>query len=139
MAEKFVGKWKLSSSENFDEFMKKLGVGFVMRKLGNSLKPTLLIQYGGEIGDNRWKITSVTSIKSTSICFELNKEFDEETHDGIKVKSIVTLEPANKLVHTQRENGKLLCSFTRFINENGEQIVILKADDIEAKRVFHRC
>ena len=133
--EKLVGKWKLSSSENFDEFMKKLGVGFVMRKLGNSMKPTLLIE---NIGENRWKITSITSIKSTSIYFELDKEFDEETHDGRKVKSIVIAEQ-DSIVHSQRENGKLLCSFTRFINQNGEQVVILKADNVEARRVFHRC
>ena len=135
MAEKFLGKWKLSSSENFDEFMKKLGVGFVMRKLGNSLKPSLTIEYN-EV-ENKWKITSVTSFKSLSICFELNKEFDEELHDGRKVKSTVTLE-GNKLVHTQRQNGQVFCTFIRDINQNGEQVVILRADDVEAKRVFHR-
>jgi hypothetical protein len=35
-----VGTWNLESSENFEEYMKALGVGFATRKIGNSVKPT---------------------------------------------------------------------------------------------------
>jgi hypothetical protein len=33
MAELFVGKFKLSKTENFDEFLKELGVGMIKRKV----------------------------------------------------------------------------------------------------------
>ena len=135
MVEKLVGKWKLSSSENFDEFMKKLGVGFMLRKLGNTLKPSLTIEF--ENGSNRWTMTSESTFKTTSVSFEINKEFDEETPDGRKVKSTVTID-GSKLVHTQRQDGKVICIMLREVDSNGDQICILKADDVEAKRVYRR-
>ena len=30
-----LGAWKLTTSENFDELMKELGVGLLTRKIGN--------------------------------------------------------------------------------------------------------
>lgn len=38
MAEKFVGKWKLVESDNFDEYMKQVGVSFITRKAASALK-----------------------------------------------------------------------------------------------------
>jgi fatty acid-binding protein 3 len=52
MADKFVGKWNLIDSENFDEYMKKVGIGFVTRKMANSLKPVLTIDVNGD----HWKM-----------------------------------------------------------------------------------
>ena len=42
-ADTIVGKYRLVKSENFDEFMKKLGVGLVKRKLANSVSPMNII------------------------------------------------------------------------------------------------
>ena len=41
MAEHFLGKFKLSKTENFDEFLKELGVGMIKRKVGVNI--TLMV------------------------------------------------------------------------------------------------
>merc|ERR1711892_1483075 len=38
-----TGKYKLTKSENFEDFMKALGVGMVTRKLGNKTSPTITV------------------------------------------------------------------------------------------------
>ena len=38
-----TGKYRLSTSENFEDFMKVLGVGLITRKLGNKASPTITI------------------------------------------------------------------------------------------------
>jgi hypothetical protein len=136
MANNLVGNWKCVSNENFDEFLKKLGVGFMARKVGSSLKPYLKIVFNQ--ADNKWNITSETSVKTSSVSFELNKEFDEESPDGKIFKTIASID-GNKIVHTQRDvNGKVICIVSREVCSNGEQVVVFKADDVEAKRVFRR-
>ena len=44
MAEQFVGKWKLVESNNFDEYMKQVGVGFVTRKAAAAIKRLLFLE-----------------------------------------------------------------------------------------------
>jgi hypothetical protein len=39
----FIGRYRLVSSEGFDDFLKALGVGMVKRKLANSVSPVIVI------------------------------------------------------------------------------------------------
>merc|ERR1712212_135330 len=94
---KFVGKWKVLNTENFDDYMKALGVGLVMRKLGNTTKPTVIISMDGDV----FTLEAVSTVKSTKIQCKFGEEFDEKTADGREVKSVITLEGDNKLVHKQ--------------------------------------
>ncbi|MBD5002983.1 hypothetical protein GUF49_15905, partial [Xanthomonas citri pv. citri] len=49
MASLIIGSFTLVKSDNFDEFMKALGVGIVMRKMGNTVTPTVTFtEAGGE-------------------------------------------------------------------------------------------
>ena len=45
MATNLLGEWKLITSENFDALMKELGVGYVTRKIGNSMKPNVKVEF----------------------------------------------------------------------------------------------
>ena len=38
------GRYRMTSSENFDEFMKALGVGLMKRKLANSVTPVVVME-----------------------------------------------------------------------------------------------
>lgn len=80
----FVGKWNLESSENFDEYLKHVGVGLITRKVAAKVKPVLDIEVSGD----HWKITSTSTFKTFVIEFDLNKEFDETTADGRTLKVI---------------------------------------------------
>ncbi|EDW80925.1 fatty acid-binding protein [Drosophila tropicalis] len=94
----FVGKkYKLEKSENFDDYMKELGVGLVLRKMGNSISPTVEVTLEGDT----YTLTTTSTFKTSAISFKLGEEFDEETLDGRQVKSVITLD-GNKLVQEQK-------------------------------------
>lgn len=88
------------------------GVGFVLRKIGNSVSPTVELK---KDGDQYTLITSST-FKTSTITFKLGEEFDEETLDGRKVKSVITLE-GNKL--TQKQGGTPPSTIVREFIDNG--------------------
>ena len=49
--EKFIiGRYRMTSSEGFDEFMKALGVGLMKRKLANSVTPVVVIEISEDGG-----------------------------------------------------------------------------------------
>lgn len=67
------------------------------RKMGSSVSP--VVELTEDNGTYTLKTTS--PFKSTEIKFKLGEEFDEETADGRKVKSVCTLE-GDKLVQLQK-------------------------------------
>uniref|UniRef100_A0A3Q3JL26 Cellular retinoic acid-binding protein 1 n=1 Tax=Monopterus albus TaxID=43700 RepID=A0A3Q3JL26_MONAL len=101
MVEQFVGTWTLIASENFDDYMKALGVGLATRQMGNIVKPKLVIS----MDDGVISLRSESMFKTTEIKFKLNDEFDETTADGRQTKTIVTFENG-KLVQKQSWDGK---------------------------------
>ncbi|KAL1123387.1 hypothetical protein AAG570_002469 [Ranatra chinensis] len=122
-------KYKLAKSENFDEYMKALGVGLMTRKVGNSVNPVLEMT----IEDDVYTIKSSSTFKNTVTTFKLGEEFDEETPDGRKVKSIVTAEGDNKLVQIQKGDKE-----TKIVREFSKEEVVmtLTIDDIVCTRTY---
>ncbi|VDO98402.1 unnamed protein product [Soboliphyme baturini] len=101
MGSHFVGRYKLVSSENFEEYMKVLGVNPFLRKIGNLAVP--IIEF--TIDDGLWTIRSYTVFKNLALSFRLNEEFVEVTPDGRQVLTIFTLED-DKLVQRQKATKK---------------------------------
>ncbi|KAH8283752.1 hypothetical protein KR054_000472 [Drosophila jambulina] len=125
----FVGKkYKLDKSENFDEYMKELGVGLVTRKMGNSLSPTVEVTLDGDT----YTLTTTSTFKTSAISFKLGEEFDEETLDGRNVKSIITLD-GNKL--TQEQKGDKPTTIVREFND-GELITTLTIGNVKSVRTY---
>lgn len=121
-------KYKLTTSENFDEYMKKMGVGLVTRKMGNAVSPVIELTEQ----DGQYKLSSNSTFKNTVITFRLGEEFEEETPDGRKVKSVIT-QDGNKLIHVQKgdKETKIIREFTpEFVN------MTLTVDDVICKRVY---
>ncbi|KAI1714335.1 lipocalin / cytosolic fatty-acid binding protein family domain-containing protein [Ditylenchus destructor] len=132
MSEKFVGKWNLLESENFDAYLKHIGIGIIQRKLATSIKPSLLI----DVNESHWKMTSVSTFKTHSIEFDLGVEFTEETIDGRKMKSTCTLDDG-KLTQVQKKiDAKDKDStFVRSVDAD-KLIVEMDSDGIKAKRIY---
>ncbi|XP_049638383.1 myelin P2 protein-like [Suncus etruscus] len=101
MNNKFLGTWKLISSEHFDDYMKALGVGIATRKLGNLAKPSVIISKKGDT----ITIRTESAFKNTEISFKLGQEFEEITADNRKTKSIVTM-TRGALNQVQKWDGK---------------------------------
>ncbi|NP_001011630.1 probable fatty acid-binding protein isoform X2 [Apis laboriosa] len=125
----FLGKrYKLYSSENFDDFMKALGVGIMTRKVGSSVSPVV------ELTENNglYTLKTTSPFKNTEIKFKLGEEFEEETVDGRKVKSVCTLD-GNKLIQVQK--GEKQTTIEREFSST-EMKAIMKVDDIICTRVY---
>eukprot|EP00916_Digyalum_oweni_P003898 GHVL01006932.1.p1 GENE.GHVL01006932.1~~GHVL01006932.1.p1 ORF type:complete len:143 (+),score=16.19 GHVL01006932.1:454-882(+) len=133
--DQFLGHWKLASSENWDEYMKAAGVGLVTRKVANQL--TSYEEWKRE-GD-QWTLHISSTFKSKIVTFKMGEEFDEDTMDGRKVKSLVTLE-GDKMVHKQKptKEGELDSTVTREMLDDGRLLVTFVAENkgLTAKRYF---
>ncbi|XP_029078583.1 fatty acid-binding protein, adipocyte isoform X1 [Monodon monoceros] len=101
MCDAFVGTWKLVSSENFEDYMKEVGVGFATRKVAGMAKPNVIISVNGDV----ITIKSESTFKNTEISFKLSQEFEEVTADDRKVKRIITLD-GGSMIHFQKWLGK---------------------------------
>ncbi|XP_036596911.1 fatty acid-binding protein, adipocyte-like [Trichosurus vulpecula] len=131
MCEAFVGTWKLISSENFDEYMKEVGVGFATRKVAGMAKPSVIISVQGDV----IRIRSESSFKNTEFSFKLGQEFDEVTADDRKVKSLITLNEG-ALVQVQKWNGKSTTITRKLVD--GKMVVECTMKDVIATRLYEK-
>lgn len=131
MATDLVGKWTLETSENFDEYMKAVGVGIVMRKMANAATPVQEIKIDGDT----WNVKTSTTFKTTDIHFKIDEEFDETTGDGRKVKTTCKID-GNALIQDQKGSPDSILS--REVKD-GKMHMILKVNDIVCTRIYKRC
>ncbi|XP_048364453.1 fatty acid-binding protein, adipocyte-like [Sphaerodactylus townsendi] len=131
MCEQFVGIWKLVSSENFDDYMKELGVGYATRKIAAVAKPNVVISCKGDV----ITIKTESTFKNTEISFKLGEEFDETTADDRKVKSTVTLENGS-LNHVQKWDGKQT-TIKRKVAD-GKLIVECSMNNVVCTRIYEK-
>ncbi|XP_064202925.1 fatty acid-binding protein, adipocyte-like [Anguilla rostrata] len=129
MVDLFAGTWKMISSENFDDYMKALGVGFATRQMGNMAKPSLIIS----VDQGMISMKSQSTFKTTEVKFKLNEEFDETTADDRKTKTVFTLENG-KLVQKQNWDGKST-TIERSL-EDGKLIAKCIMNDVVAVRTY---
>ncbi|MEQ2271724.1 hypothetical protein XENORESO_008342 [Xenotaenia resolanae] len=132
MVEQFVGKWTLVSSENFDEYMKAVGMSFATRQMGNLAKPNLVISVGD---DGVISIKAESTLKTTAIMFKLNEEFNETTADGRSARSIFTIENG-KLVQKQSWDGKTT-TLERAV-QDGKLTAKCIMEDVVAVRTYEK-
>ncbi|KAK9956039.1 hypothetical protein ABG768_013796 [Culter alburnus] len=131
MVDAFCATWTLVDSQNFDEYMKALGIGSNIRKIGNVTNPSIVISHEGDTV----VIKTLSLILNNGISFKLGEEFDETTADDRQVKSIVTLE-GESLVHVQRWDDKE----TKIVREikDGKMITTLIFEGVQAVRTYEK-
>ncbi|KAM4616322.1 fatty acid-binding protein, liver-type-like [Polymixia lowei] len=88
----FSGKYQLESQENFEPFMKAIGLPDELIQKGKDIKSVSEIE---ETGDN-FKVTVTTGSKVLVNSFTIGQEAELETVTGEKVKAVVMRE-GNKL------------------------------------------
>ncbi|ERE77064.1 retinol-binding protein 2 [Cricetulus griseus] len=93
------GTWEMESNENFDGYMKALGIDFATRKVALCLTQTKIIT---QDGDN-FKTKTNSTFRNYDLDFTVGVEFDEHTKglDNRHVKTLVTWE-GNTLVCVQK-------------------------------------
>jgi len=129
--EHIVGSYKLEKSENFDEFMKQLGIGFLKRQAASIASATVDISVDGD----NWNIKTTSTFKNSELKFKLGEEFDEERQDGAKVKSTFTLED-NVLTQVQK-GGSSDVTLVRTFNADGMTLVA-ETNGVKSTRTYSR-
>uniref|UniRef100_A0A1B6EXZ5 Lipocalin/cytosolic fatty-acid binding domain-containing protein n=1 Tax=Cuerna arida TaxID=1464854 RepID=A0A1B6EXZ5_9HEMI len=83
--------------------------------------------------DGEYTLTSNSTFKNTAIKFRLGEEFEEETPDGRKVQSTITLDGDDTLVHIQKgaKDSKIIRKFSK-----DEVKMTLTVDDVVCTRVY---
>ncbi|XP_062402583.1 cellular retinoic acid-binding protein 1 [Sardina pilchardus] len=131
----FAGTWKMKSSENFDELLKALGVNAMLRKVAVAAasKPHVEIRQDGE----QFYIKTSTTVRTTEINFHIGEEFDEETVDGRKCKSLATWESESKIYCKQTlVDGDGPKTFWSRELRGDELILIFGADNVLCTRIY---
>ncbi|XP_035023596.1 cellular retinoic acid-binding protein 1 [Hippoglossus stenolepis] len=133
----FAGTWKMISSENFDELLKALGVNVMLRRVAGvaASKPHVEIKQN----DEHFYIKTSTSVRTTEINFLIGEEFDEETVDGRKCKSLATWETENKMYCKQTLlSGSGPKTFWSRELRGDELILTFGADEVMCTRIYVR-
>jgi predicted amidohydrolase len=134
--EKFLGKWQLTESENFDEYMKTVGVGFFTRKMGALAKPLMTISVDDT---GKWTIASESTFKNTNMQFKLGVPFTETTPDGRTMNSTFVLNDEGKLIQYQKKISEddVDSVFTRYV-EGDNLITLCEASGVVSTRTYAR-
>ncbi|XP_038203043.1 fatty acid-binding protein 9 [Arvicola amphibius] len=131
MIEPFLGTWKLVSSENFEDYMRELGVDFAARNVAGLVKPTVNISLNGE----KVSIQTESSFQNTEISFKLGEQFDETTADSRQVKSIVTLE-GGSMIQVQKWLGKETTIKRKIVE--GKMVVECTMNNVVCTRTYEK-
>ncbi|ETN83898.1 hypothetical protein RB195_006971 [Necator americanus] len=130
----FEGKWVLDKSENFDEYMKEVGVGLITRTAAAHLKVNLEVKKEGD----KWIFQQTSTFKNSTLEFKLGEEFEETTPDGRKFKAKIVLVDG-KLVHKQTpiKSDDKPSTITRWV-ENDRLITTLESGNVVCRREYVR-
>ncbi|XP_028623684.1 fatty acid-binding protein 12 [Grammomys surdaster] len=131
MVDHLQGTWKSVSCENFENYMKELGVGRASRKLGCLAKPTVTISTDGDL----ITIKTKSIFKNKEISFKLGEEFEEITPGGRKSKSTVILDN-DSLVQVQDWDGKEATIRRRLVD--GKMVVESAVNNVTCTRTYQR-
>nr|ALS04844.1 cellular retinoic acid-binding protein 2 [Pseudodiaptomus poplesia] len=133
----FKGKYERVFADNYEEFLKALGVGLLLRKAATVSTPVMEVSEE----NGTWTIKTSTTLKTMELKFKIGEEFDETTPDGRDVTALVTLD-GNKLVTVQKAKKDGVAS-TKSVREfNGDEVVYTMTidgnDDLVCVQKFKR-
>lgn len=114
---------------NFNFVFVHTGVGFMLRKIGARVTPTIELKKNA---DDTYTLATTSTFKNTEIKFKLGEPFDEETLDGRNVKSVVTLE-GNTLI--QKQGGEKPSTITRVFTDK-DMTATMTVEDIVCTRHY---
>ncbi|MFZ3467532.1 lipocalin/fatty-acid binding family protein [Streptomyces sp. 4.24] len=112
-----AGRYEMISSDNYEEFLKATGVGLATRKLEASAKPTVTITQDGD----SFTMRTATALKAAEVAFTLGREFVQETTDGRKAITSVTL-GGNKLTEVQDLEGRTVTIHRSFSDDGMDAV-----------------
>ncbi|KAI5638774.1 hypothetical protein NE865_08658 [Phthorimaea operculella] len=117
--DRYVGKkYKLKTSENFEEYLKFIDIGLISRKTATAVSPVATLVKND---DGSYTFVMSATFRTVSFTFRPGEEFVEERADGVKVKSKIDF-VGESMVQTQTEdNGRVSTHVRQF---NGDTLLV---------------
>ncbi|CAF4821495.1 unnamed protein product, partial [Rotaria sp. Silwood1] len=131
--EALIGTWEHVRSENFEGFLKEMGVPMAIRLLAKSMSTRLVINENNGI----WTLRTEMPLKTKSISFTPGIQFQDTTPDGSEVQTVVRFEDGKWVQTLSGKNGKE-SMVTRFIDDQGLQQIEMTSGTVKARRWFKR-
>lgn len=118
----FLGTWVFESSDNYEDYLKAVGVGFAARKIHMAFNPTYQISKQAGV----WTIRTETTLSTNEVKFVEGVELEEDTVFNSHTKSTYMFEGPTKLVclHKDPDNGQLIAKVTREVRNKKLVMVI---------------
>ncbi|KAK3084849.1 hypothetical protein FSP39_020134 [Pinctada imbricata] len=127
------GTWMLQRSENLDEYLKAVGINFVMRKMANSASSTMTIS----VDKNTEKVRIIIKgpKKETNNEFSLNTEVEIMDPQDNPVKATLTWEDGKLVTNSEPATGSKakVTKVTREIKD-GELVMTINLGEVACKR-----
>lgn len=122
--EGWKGKYIMTSWENYEEFLQKLGVSLLLRKLATMGTP--IVEVTEDNGE--WNIRRTTTIfyrlvklRAVDFKFKIGETFDEITPDKREVSSTVTVD-GNKFIHESKAKVEGVTGHTVITEFDGDNV-----------------
>ncbi|XP_067647771.1 sodium/calcium exchanger regulatory protein 1-like [Eurosta solidaginis] len=120
--------YKLVDESNYDNYLRALGVGPVLRKIENSVRPVIALRRN----EKYYALITVSDFATTILRFQLCKPFDEETLDGRKMRT--TMSMFNNVL-IQHQLGDMPSTIVREFHDD-KMIAKYMVGDVQAVRIF---
>uniref|UniRef100_H2YY68 Cytosolic fatty-acid binding proteins domain-containing protein n=1 Tax=Ciona savignyi TaxID=51511 RepID=H2YY68_CIOSA len=132
MAQAIAGSWTLDKSENYEEFLKAVGMNAIKRAMAVKLGGTLTITpVNGKL-----KVKSVNGPKTKEREMPIGQNFDDEGPNGGVAKGI-WVEEGDKMVGTfTTEKGKKFVMTREVVK--GQLVQTMDFDGTVCKRFFKK-
>ncbi|XP_076245148.1 FABP-like protein [Calliopsis andreniformis] len=129
-----VGKYQYVSSENFEEFVKTMGMTEMAMPLMGS-KPTVEISKNGD----QWTIVVVAEDRTSTTTFKLNEPYDEKlpSYDR-KFKSLTVQEGENFKTETTIKDNITIVRRYEFTDTGMKVHLSTNMNDAKAVRTYKR-
>ncbi|XP_034066146.1 cellular retinoic acid-binding protein 2b [Gymnodraco acuticeps] len=134
----FSGKWKMKTSQQFEELLKALGVNMLLRKIAVTAASSPAVEITQQ--DDSLSIKTSTSVRTTHVSFTVGQSFNEATVDGRPCTSLPKWETDSKISceQTLQKGDGPKTSWTREVTNDGELILTMTAGDVVCTRVYER-
>ena len=91
------------STQNFDEFLKTIGIGYFQRLAATKVTPEYTIT---KKDDDSYTLRTKTPLSDSSITFQDGVEFKQDRIDGVRLRSVINID-GNKWTQTQYGNPEV--------------------------------
>lgn len=141
-----AGTYTFERQSNFQNYLKELGVPYVLRTLAGIARPVVTVSRDCQTvndhaanneDDSLWTIRTVTLFRSHTLSFRLGVAGKDVTMDGRRVEYVIRRTGPNQLVEEQKGSNNTVTKLVRDFKADRME-VSMRANDVAASSVFLR-